>query len=523
MGWTSRMVRRGTLVLTLASVGYMALEVVSFERTYPNGVSPEQFAIFVDNPAARMLQGVPHDLDSVGALAIWDGGWVLSTIVAVWALLVVSRLMRGEEETQRSEMFLVGPLGPRRVTSLVLLVVVLAALLVGVGVAAGLVAGGAAATGSAIFGLAVVGLALTFGGVSAVASQIVDVRRRAAGITAGLLGVLFMVRMVANSTDERDWLGWFSPYGWLDRLRPYGDVSVPALALLVLTPLVLLSVAVLLRGYRDVGSALLTSADRHQANLRGLGGPTAFAWRGNRAVLIGWAVGLGAYAFMLGSLVTTVIDFVAEDADYRRLLEDLGLGTALTTDGFLGVMGVTLGVGFALYAAWRVGSARTEEESERAENLLARPVTRSWWLGGHAALTLVGTGLLILLTGLAMWLGAVATGSEDLGLWPAMQAVANTASVAVLVTGLALLTFGLVPRVTTAVPVAVTVAAYLLSILGPALEWPQAVLNLSPFTHLAYVPAEPFEVTPAVVMALIGVVAGVGGIAAFGRRDLKGA
>ena len=120
----------GHLVLTLAAIGYMALEVVSFERTYPNGVSPEQFAIFVDNPAARMLQGVPHDLDSVGALAIWDGGWVLSTIIAVWAILVVSRLMRGEEETQRSEMFLVGPLGARRVTSLVLLVVVLAALLV---------------------------------------------------------------------------------------------------------------------------------------------------------------------------------------------------------------------------------------------------------------------------------------------------------------------------------------------------------------------------------------------------------
>lgn len=63
----------------------------------------------------------------------------------------------------------------------------------------------------------------------------------------------------------------------------------------------------------------------------------------------------------------------------------------------------------------------------------------------------------------------------------------------------------------------------MLSLLGPALSWPGWIIDLSPFTHLAYVPSQPFAVTSASVMALIGCTAGACGVAAFKRRDLTGA
>ena len=47
-----------------------------------------------------------------------------------------------------------------------------------------------------------------------------------------------------------------------------------------------------------------------------------------------------------------------------------------------------------------------------ADNLLARPLTSSRWLLGHAALTVLGAALLMVLTGLAMWGGALASGSD---------------------------------------------------------------------------------------------------------------
>jgi ABC-2 type transport system permease protein len=89
-------------------------------------------------------------------------------------------------------------------------------------------------------------------------------------------------------------------------------------------------------------------------------------------------------------------------------------------------------------------------------------------------------------------------------------------------TGLAVLTFGVLPRLTVAVPAAVTVSGYVLTLLGPALSWPGWVIDLSPFTHLAYVPAQPFAATSAIVMAVIGCTAAACGVAAFSRRDMVG-
>jgi ABC-2 type transport system permease protein len=517
------MTRRGALLLASAAGGYMALEVASFNRTYPNGVSAEQFSIFADNPAARMLQGVPRGLDTAGGFAVWDGGWVLELVVGVWAVLVVTGLLRGDEDAGRVELLLTGPARARQLTVLTLLVVIACSLVTGLAVSAALLSTGSDRGGSILFGAGLAGFASTFAGVAAVTSQVFDVRRRAAGVAAGVMAVSFLLRMVANSTDGRAWLGWLTPFGWLDRMAPFGDVEVGAPILLAAVPVMLVVAAARIRSRRDTGGALLAANDSHAPRLRELGGASRFAWRTNQPVLIGWVLGLGAYAFVLGALVTTMIDFLARDENYQKTLADLGLGVALTVDGFVGVMSITLGVGFALYAAWRIGAVRGEESSGRAENLLTRPLTRSRWLLGHAVLTLVGACVLTSFTGLAMWAGTRVSGSNELTAAASLRGVLNTESVVVLATGLALLTFGLAPRLTVAVPAVVTVGGYVLTLLGPALSWPGWVVDLSPFTHLAYVPAQPLAVTPAVVMVLIGCAAGACGIAAFRRRDIVGA
>jgi ABC-2 type transport system permease protein len=501
----------------------MLLEVASFNRTYPNGVSAERFSIFADNPAARMLQGVPRGLDTAGGFAVWDGGWVLELVIGVWAVLVVTRLLRGEEDDERAELLLVGPARARHLTVLTVLVVFACTLVTGAAVAAALLSTGSDPMGSVLFGVGLAGFGATFAGVATVTSQVLDVRRRAAGVTAAVMAASFLLRMVGNSTDGRAWLGWLTPFGWMDHLAPLGDPRLSALVVLVGVPVLMLVAAAQIRDRRDTGGALLGSNDSRGPRLRGLGSPASFAWRTNRPVLIGWILGLGAYAFVLGALVTTMIDFLARDADYQRTLADLGLGVALSVDGFVGVMSVTLGVGFALYAAWRIGAVRSEEESGRADNLLTRPLTRSRWLLGHAGLTVVGATLLAVLTGLAMWAGATVSGSDELTVVASLRAVLNTGSVVVLVTGLAVLTFGVEPRLTVAIPATVAVGGYVLTLLGPALSCPGWVIDLSPFTHLAYVPAQPFAVTSAAVMALVGCTAGACGVAAFSRRDLTGA
>ena len=225
----------------------------------------------------------------------------------------------------RAELLLVGPARARHVTVLTLLVVVACSLATGAAVSAALLSTGSDPTGSVLFGVGLAGFAATFAGVAAVTSQILDVRRRAAGLAAAVMAVSFLLRMVANSTDGRAWLGWLTPFGWMDHLAPFGDPQPVALLVLIVVPALLLVAAVQIRDRRDTGGALLTVNDSRRPRLRGLGGPARFAWRTNRPVLTGWVLGLGAYAFVLGALVTTMIDFLARDANYQRTLADLGL------------------------------------------------------------------------------------------------------------------------------------------------------------------------------------------------------
>ncbi len=51
------------------------------QRCLPQQVSPLQFTMFQDNPAVRMMQGVPNALHSAGGFTVWDGGWVIQLLL----------------------------------------------------------------------------------------------------------------------------------------------------------------------------------------------------------------------------------------------------------------------------------------------------------------------------------------------------------------------------------------------------------------------------------------------------------
>ncbi len=517
---TARQTRRAAALLTVSGVAYMSLEVVSFRTAYPNGVPTLQFKMFEDNPAIRMMQGVPTALDTPGGFAVWDGGWIVQIVLAVWAILTVTRLLRGEEDLERTDLLLAGPVPASTATTLVLSFLGGVALLFGSAVAVAMAVGGTGAIGSVLFGLGLAGVTATFGAAAAITSQLVDVRRRAAALAAGVLALAYVLRMVGNSTDPRSWVRWWTPLGWIDQLKPYGDPDLRALLPLLVVPVLLAVVAVALRAHRDAGAALISRDSGRAARLRHLGGPTGFAWRSNRAVLLGWAVGLGAYAAVMGALMGTMIEWLAGDQSYQEVMVSLGLDAALTTLGFLAMIGSMFGVAIGLQVAWRLGSARAEEESGRAEVILARPVSRLRWLGGHTALALVGGLALLLVSGSALWLGVVVSDAEGITWGDSMSSVLNVLPVVLLVGGLAVACFGLLPRLTVAVPVTMTIVWYVLTLLGPALDWPAWALNLSPFTHLALVPMAPWAATSGVVMTVIGLLLVMVGLWAFHRRDL---
>jgi ABC-2 type transport system permease protein len=518
----TRLTRRGTLLLALALAAYVIVEAVSYVQTYPDQASRERLTVFGDQPAVRMLQGIPHAVDTIGGFVVWDGGWFMQAVIGVWAILLTSRLLRGEEESGRGELIGAGAASGVRLSATGLLVLIAGCGIAGAAVLAAIVVPSKDVLGAVLFAGALAGFGVVMGAATAVAAQLVGVRRRAAAIGAAFFGVAFVLRMTANSGDARLWVGWLSPYAWMDRLRPFGDNNVAVLALYVLAGAALTYVALALRARRDTGAALWGRDTDVRSRPLLLQSPIRFAWRLTWGVLLVWAVGIGLYSFFIGSLIKTMGDVLAEDPAYESYLKLIGLTKADVYGGMVAVMAVVIAIVISLYAAWRIGAVRNEEDSERAEHLLTRPLSRSRWLGGHLLLAVASIIVLSLVNAVLTWMGAEVT-SAPIGLADMIEASANLLPVVMVFGGLAVAMFGLAPRLTIAVPAGAVGVAYVLSFIGPALDLPGWVTGLSPFYHVSLVPVADYALLQGLVMLALALALTAVGWFAFTRRDAMGA
>ena len=518
---TTRLTRRSTLLTALALAGYAAIEMSVIAQTYPDDASRAALMAIGDFPALRVLQGIPYSAET-GALVAWDAGWVMSLIVGTWAITTTARLLRGDEDAGRAEIVLARPVRASHLLLGQVGTLLAACGLIGFAAVLGLAASGAPVTGSLLFGASLWAVAAAFVGLTVLTSQVFDSRSRALGAGAALLGTALVLRMVANSADSRSWIAWVTPLGWFDHLQPFGDDRALVLLLPVGVVTVLVAAAVALRVSRDARAGLVPERRDRASRSWGLSSPAAFAWRAGLGSTLTWVAGLAVWGLATGALVPTMEEFVASDPSFVEILSAMGMKVSDLSLGYLGMVATISGVALSIHAATRIGAARAEESSTRLDNITSRTVTRRRWLAGHLLLTLASVVLLACVSGFATWTGATAMGS-DLGLGDAMSAVLNTVPAAVVFGGLAVLVLGLAPRGTAVVAATAAVTAYVLQIVGPALDWPDAIVGASPFWHLAAVPVEAFEPTSAVVLVLIGAVAAVVGTVAFERRDLVGA
>jgi ABC-2 type transport system permease protein len=104
-----------------------------------------------------------------------------------------------------------------------------------------------------------------------------------------------------------------------------------------------------------------------------------------------------------------------------------------------------------------------------------------------------------------------------------LEAGANCLPVFVLFLGLGALAYAVVPRAGVAIAYALVATAFVWETVGGLLEAPGWLLGVSPFHHVALVPAESFAATAAAVMVAVGLAAVLAALAAFRRRDLIGA
>ena len=230
---------------------------------------------------------------------------------------------------------------------------------------------------------------------------------------------------------------WATPLGWAEELRPFGGAR-PAVILLPLAA----SVALLFAGLwiaerRDVGSGVLAGRETAPPRLALLSSPTVQALRLGRASLIAWLTGVGAFAFIIGALASS-ISSAGISKSLAKQFAKLGSGSILTPTGYLGFTFIFFIFAVSLLAVAQISAAREEEASQRLETLFALPVARRRWLSGRLALAGAALVAVSLGSGVFAWLGATAVGVRlSFGLM--LEAGANCLPVGLLFLGIAAL------------------------------------------------------------------------------------
>jgi putative exporter of polyketide antibiotics len=218
-----------TIAFAFAFGIYSYLQPVAYRHGYPTLASRITFArSFGDNKAIRLFYGVPHRLLTVGGYAAWRVGGTLAIAAAVFGLLATVRALRTEEDTGRMELVLAAAVGRRTAYVSALAAIAAGVVILWVAEFAGFLLGGLSAGGSAYLALATASVVAVCAGVGAVASELAPTRRIALELGGGVLGLLFVLRVIADTASGVGWLRWLTPLGWAEQMRPFGGAAAIA-------------------------------------------------------------------------------------------------------------------------------------------------------------------------------------------------------------------------------------------------------------------------------------------------------
>lgn len=501
--------------------GLIVTTASSFRTLYPTVEGRQEFgAGILANPTLRALDGPLFDSSSVGGLTAWRYGGIGAVLAALMSVLTVIRHTRAEEESGRTELVGAGVVGRLAPLASALLVATAADLAIGIVATLGLTGIGLGFTGSLTLGLATASAGIAFAAVAAVAAQLPEGARAANGIACGALGAAFLARALGDGsgTGGPRWLSWLSPIGWAQQVRPYAGERWWVFALPVVFACVLVTIAGTLVGRRDVGAGLVAGRLGPAVAGAGLNSAFALAWRLRRGSILGWSMGFAVTGFAIGGSANGIGDLLASSSRLEDVIHRMGAG-GITDAYFSAVMGLW-GLVVSAYAIQAVLRMRVEETSRRVEPLLATPLGRLRWAGGHLVVALAGTVVLLVVAGGGAGLAYGAATGDIAGQVPRLigATLAQVPAAAVLA-GIAVALFGLVPRATGLAWAALGVFAVLGQV-GPLLRLGQTVMDISPFTHTPRVPGAALSATPLVVLTLLAIGLVTLGLVALRRRDI---
>ena len=484
----------------------------------------------------------PIAVDTIGGYATFKIGFFVF-LIAIWPLLAGSRMLRGEEERGSMDVLLSLP-RPRLNVAIEKLAAMWTALLV-MGVLIGLLgfAGGAkfggnfGLGGGLLYGLNLALICAVFGSLALLISQFTQERGPAAGATAGLLLFFIVLDMVHRVVPNTEWISRLSPIYYYNLSKPliptYGTNGGAMIVQLALAA-ILGGAAIWLFVRRDVGGTVplprwLRLPERQASRALPVGDWSLGSVYARSMGMIAmptfwWTLVIAAFAaflvYAVQLLETKMSALLSGSPAFTTLIKNLGGGDASVNAGLLSAMFFFLPVLLMAFAVTQVNGWSGDEQDGRLELVLAAPQSRIAVLLGRFAALATATIAIAVVTLLACFASAAASGvSLDAGNLAA--AILGMIPLGLLVAAIGYLASGwLATAADTGLLSFLLAAWFFISFIGPELKLPDATLRLSAFYY--YGTPLLHGLQPASVLGVLAVaaVALVLGTMRFARKDI---
>ena len=525
--------RRDRIKLTIwavAIIGTMAAGVPAIKEVYgANQMELNQYAVTTASSMVGRMLGGPIDGPQLGSVIMLEYFLFVAVLIAFMSSLAIVRHTRQNEEAGRSELIGSAPVGRNAMLSAALAVVVGLNVLVAICLALVLSANGLSTEGSVAMAIGLGGVGVVFAGVGAVSAQIIGTARGANAVAGAIIGAAILVRGVGDSLGKTaedgmsvasNWLSWLSPVGWGQQMHPFVTIDWSPVYLYLVSLVVLVIVAFWLASHRDHGMGMIAAGSGRAHAKASLLSSLGLAWRLQRGVVISWTIGVAVLGALLGLTAVEFKDLFMENEQVAAMLQAMGRDAGSLTDVYfaamMGMMGFVM-AGFSLQAILRL---QTEESNGYLEGVLSTGVSRLKWAMSHLTIVIVGLAVMGAVAGLSTGISYALVAENAWGEIGGLV-IAGFVQIPAILTlvALAVLVFGLLPRLMIPVVWGVFAACLVIFQLGSILKLPEWVIDISPFTHTPVAPADSIEGWPLLVMSVIAIAICSIGLALFRRRD----
>ena len=515
--------RRDRVILPLFIL-FMVLLIVGIAASFSNLYSDAtvRYALYLqiqNNPSFVALLGSVFD-PSIGGLTAWRAGIPGAFIIGLINIFLIVRHTRSEERKGRLELLYSAAVGRQAALTSALITTFGVNIIISLLIALGLIALGLDAASSLVLAFSIGIFGCLLSSITAVAVQFTESSGDARYLSVGLLVGFFVIRILGWDNGSVNWLSWLSPFGWVHSVRAFAGNDLWVFGIFLIFILGLIITAYWLSSIRDVGSGIITQRPGPARASNSLSSTLALAWRLQRGMLIFWVIIFALMGIMMGYTAQSVTDLISSNPQFLQLLSNLGYGGA--ADSYFALVLAFLGEVFAVYAILAVSRLRSEESQKYSEMLLTNSVSRSQWAVSNLIFAIFGPALVMIIFSLALGL-SYSTGSGNLSNDLPRILLASLAYLPAvwMLTGITMLLFGLIPRLTALSWLALGLFV-VIDLVGEFFKFDQWILNLSPFTHVPNLFAGDTVSTSIVWIFVLAVVLMLLGLLGYKRRDING-